>query len=67
MERPPDLVVELPVEFEVPATGVVPVFTLWLKLPIRDEKFIEAMEIKARIVLTAYGHYDNSAANRFNS
>ena len=29
-----------------PATGIVPVFTLWVKLPIRDEKFIEAMEIR---------------------
>ena len=46
MERPPDLVVELPAEFEVPATGIVPVFTLWLKLPLRDEKFVEAMEIR---------------------
>ena len=46
MDRPPDLVVELPFEFELPATGTVPVFTLWLKLPIRDEKFIEAMEIR---------------------
>ena len=28
IERPPDLVVELPAEFELPATGIVPVFTL---------------------------------------
>jgi mono/diheme cytochrome c family protein len=46
MDRPPDLVVELPAEFEVPATGIVPVFTLWVKLPIRDERFVEAMEIR---------------------
>jgi hypothetical protein len=46
MERPPDQIIELPMEFELPATGIVPVFTLWVKLPIRDEKFIQAIELR---------------------
>jgi len=46
MDRPPDQVIELPQEFELPATGIVPVFTLWVKLPIREEKFIQAIELR---------------------
>jgi hypothetical protein len=46
MGRPPDQVIETPFEFEVPATGEVPTFTIWLKLPFKDDKFIEALELR---------------------
>lgn len=46
MTRPPDRVLELPFEFEVPAEGDVPTFTIWLKLPFREDTFIEAIEFR---------------------
>jgi hypothetical protein len=32
-------------DFDVPAEGVVPVFTLWSPNPFREDKFIEAVEL----------------------
>ena len=46
MGRPPDQVIEAPFDFEVPANGEVPTFTIWVKLPFKDEKFVEALELK---------------------
>jgi mono/diheme cytochrome c family protein len=46
MDRPPDQVIETPFTFEVPATGTVPTFAVWLKLPIRDERFVQAIELR---------------------
>jgi hypothetical protein len=45
MNRPPDQVIELPAEFNLPSRGEVPTFTLWLKVPFRDDRFVEAMQI----------------------
>jgi hypothetical protein len=45
MNRPPDQVIDAPFEFEVPATGDVPTFTVWLKIPFRDDRFVEAMQL----------------------
>ena len=44
--RPPDAVLEMPVEFEVPAGGTLPVFTLWSPNPFTEDKFIEAVELR---------------------
>jgi hypothetical protein len=46
MTRPPDRVLELPFEFQLPANGDVPTFTVWLKLPFREDVFIEAIEFR---------------------
>jgi hypothetical protein len=45
MNRPPDRIVEAPIEFETPATGEVPVFTVWSKSPFRGDTFIEAVQL----------------------
>jgi hypothetical protein len=44
--RPPDAIVEVPTAFDVPAEGVVPVFTLWSPNPFNEDKFIEAVELR---------------------
>jgi hypothetical protein len=45
MTRPPDQIIDAPIEFDVPARGEVPTFTVWSKLPFRDDKFVEAMQL----------------------
>jgi mono/diheme cytochrome c family protein len=44
--RPPDAVVEMPLEFDVPADGVLPVFTVWSPNPFTEDKYIEAVELR---------------------
>ena len=44
--RPPDAVVEMPAAFEVPAAGVVPVFSMWSPNPFAEDKFLEAVELR---------------------
>ena len=46
MTRPPDRVLELPFEFEIPPSGDVPTFTVWVQLPFREDVFIEAIEYR---------------------
>ncbi|MEQ1759718.1 MAG: hypothetical protein ABL986_15485 [Vicinamibacterales bacterium] len=47
MNRAPDLVLDLPFgEYELPASGEVPTFTVWMKLPLREDRFVQALEIK---------------------
>jgi len=46
MNRPPDAVIEAPFEFELPASGEIPAFTVWMKAPFTGEKFIEAIELR---------------------
>jgi mono/diheme cytochrome c family protein len=46
LNRNPDLVLELPFEYEVPAAGEVPTFTTWVKLPIDREEFVQALELR---------------------
>jgi hypothetical protein len=49
MDRPPDQVIDLPFgEFELPARGEVPAFTVWLK-PFRDERFVQAIELRPSV------------------
>ena len=44
--RPPDVILEMPIEFDVPAAGRVPVFTLWSPNPFKEDQFIEAVELR---------------------
>lgn len=46
MNRNPDLVLELPFEYEVPPTGEVPTFTTWVRLPLEREEFVQALELR---------------------
>lgn len=47
MNRPPDLVLDLPFgEFPLPMAGEVPTFTVWTKLPLREDRFVQAIQIK---------------------
>jgi hypothetical protein len=45
MNRAPDQVIDAPIEFEVPGPGEVPTFTVWSKLPFRDDRFVEALQL----------------------
>ncbi len=58
--RPPDAIVEMPAPFDVPANGALPVFTLWSPNPFKDDKFIEAVELRPGAV-DAVHHSDVTA------
>jgi copper type II ascorbate-dependent monooxygenase-like protein len=50
LNRLPDLVLDLPFgEFELPAHGEVPTFTVWMKLPLKEDRFIQAIEMRPSI------------------
>src|SRR5437016_2428323 len=44
--RPPDAIVEMSADVDIPAEGIVPVFTLWSPNPFNEDKFIEAVELR---------------------
>lgn len=44
--RPPDVVLEMPMEYELPAEGQVPVFRIWDKNPFTEDVFIQALQIQ---------------------
>jgi len=46
MNRPPDRVLELPIEFTLPASGEIPTFTVWSELPFEADQFVEAIEVR---------------------
>lgn len=46
MDRPPDRVMEMPVDLELPATGEPPYIKLWSKSPFRQDMFLEAVELR---------------------
>ncbi len=46
MNRPPDRVLELPIEFTLPASGEIPTFTVWSQLPFGEDRFVEAIEVR---------------------
>jgi len=58
--RPPDAIVEMPAAFDVPANGALPVFTLWSPNPFKEDKFIEAVELRPGAV-DAVHHSDVTA------
>jgi hypothetical protein len=58
--RPPDAVIEMQTEVEIPADGVLPVFTVWSPNPFKEDKFIEAVELRPGAV-SAVHHSDVTA------
>jgi len=50
MNRAPDDILELPFgEFELPPRGEVTTFTVWMKLPLRGDRFVQAIEMRPSI------------------
>jgi len=45
-ERPPDYVVEMPLEVRVQATGQLDLQNYYVKVPFAEEKFVEAVELR---------------------
>ena len=43
--RPPDHILEMPVEMQIPAQGELPYFTLYSQLPFGDDVFASAIEM----------------------
>ena len=44
--REPDVIIEMPVEFEVPAEGQVDVTDFYVKAPFAEDVFVKALEIR---------------------
>src|SRR6185295_2221360 len=44
--RRPDVILEMPMEYELPAEGQVPIFRLWDKNPFKEDVFVEALQIR---------------------
>lgn len=44
--RPPDVILEMPTEYELPAEGQVPIFRVWDKNPFKEDVFVEAMQTR---------------------
>jgi len=44
--RPPDVILEMPMEYELPAEGQVPIFRVWDNNPFKEDVFIEALQIR---------------------
>ncbi len=58
--RPPDAIVEMSAAVDIPAEGIVPVFTLWSPNPFNEDRFIEAVELRPGAV-GAVHHSDVTA------
>src|SRR5207248_2299049 len=44
MDRAPDFVFGMPVEIDIPASGGIPNFYVWEKVPFAQDKYVEAVE-----------------------
>jgi 5-deoxy-D-glucuronate isomerase/mono/diheme cytochrome c family protein len=44
--RPPDVIVEMPMEYQIPAEGQIPIFRLWDKNPFNEDIYIQALQIR---------------------
>jgi hypothetical protein len=42
----PDHVIELPVEFQIPAEGEVPIQHFWVPIPFSEDRFAQALELR---------------------
>ncbi|HET9533568.1 MAG TPA: hypothetical protein VFQ92_24655 [Blastocatellia bacterium] len=42
----PDLVIPMPIEFEVPAEGELPMQNFYVPVPFKEDRFIEAVELR---------------------
>ena len=46
LSRPPDLVIEMPLDAKVPATGQMDLQNYYVKAPVKEDVFIEAIELR---------------------
>jgi hypothetical protein len=46
IDRPPDEIIEWSADFEIAANGEMPAFSVWSRLPIHEERFLEAVELR---------------------
>jgi hypothetical protein len=44
--RGPDVILEMPMTYELPAEGQIPVFRVWDKNPFKEDIFIQALQIR---------------------
>ena len=44
--RGPDVILEMPMEYELPAEGQIPVFRVWDKNPFKEDVFVQALQIR---------------------
>jgi mono/diheme cytochrome c family protein len=44
--RPPDVILVMPTEYELPAEGQVPIFRVWDHNPFKEDVFVEALQIR---------------------
>jgi mono/diheme cytochrome c family protein len=44
--RGPDVVLEMPMEYELPAEGQIPVFRIWDKNPFKEDVYVQALQIR---------------------
>jgi hypothetical protein len=44
--RGPDVIIEMPMTYELPAEGQIPVFRIWDKNPFKEDVFIQALQIR---------------------
>ena len=42
----PDLVIEMPIDFEVPAEGELPMQNFYVPVPFKEERWVEAVELR---------------------
>ena len=47
-DRPPDYVVEMPLEVELPAQGEIPYVEVWMENPLKEDLFLEAVQVRPR-------------------
>jgi mono/diheme cytochrome c family protein len=47
-DRPPDYVVEMPVELELPAQGEVEYVEVWMENPFEEDVFLEAVQVRPK-------------------
>ena len=45
-ERPPDRVVDLPLELTLPPDGEIPYLIIWAEPPFEDDRFLEAVQMR---------------------
>ena len=45
-ERPPDYVVEMPIEVELPAQGEFDYLDVWMEFPFEDDVYLEAVQMR---------------------
>jgi hypothetical protein len=57
MNRPPDAIVEMPMRFDIPAEGELPNFTIWGPNPFKEDKFMEAVQLRPEVI-SATHHSD---------